>query len=184
MKFMGLLSVGRSVVRASDETHYNLMNVKTFHGMDWERLEPPVPARDGAEPALASAPSRPTVQPGDAAVRESLEKLHGLLTAAAASPRPGFWARLRLRLRPSRWDWANLLTGRSRRRGAEGLAQPELFILQQVKPMRNDLSDSDLDIVPSRRSRSEGRAGEKPARERTGPVWRRLSKRSAGNATP
>ena len=182
MKLMGLLSVGRSVVRTNDKTHYNLMSVKSLRGTELERLEPPLTSRAETETVIRSAPDLATLASAGGVPGGSLESGRLIAAVDPAVARQGFLARWLRRLDPLRWDWANLLTGRSRRRGFEGPVQRELFVLQHVKPMRNDLSDSDVESVPSRKSRSAGRFIEAPALDRTGPVWRRISKRFAGTA--
>lgn len=195
------------MVNATEDNHrYNMKNVNSMPKFGSGRpAQPLVPLGgsaicgepEGAPSAVAEAPVEPQVTLPETAVQREVvlplvapAGLPAAGLAPAEAPRGasagqrGFWAGALGWMRPSGWDLRKFFTGRPARRSAAGPVQRELFTLEQIKPMRNDLSDSDLEIMTPRGVSVQTPLFCPTVRPRPTPAWQRWTRRLVGVGRP
>ncbi len=194
MSLMQLLTVGQSLRETKDATGtYRLPDEKALPRFDgaqpgkWRTAE----AEDRLAPSLFEPAAR--LSPGDAAHADmesdpaKIEVETGSFPVPPPSPRPGAGAFNDASVQRRKWTLKQVLFVRRSQQTVDGRAVQTEWALEKVTVVRNDLNDSDLEIIPARKPALSPKPVQNPSwlfwkrqRDMAGSTWVRWTTRVFG----
>lgn len=160
MSWTNLLAAGRSVVGLGEKPAYQAVERGSVPRFEKASAEADAGPSGPLKPVLSRNPFGAAPVPSERAVPAAKEPLLGLVAPKAAVP-------------PKR-SWFGWLIGGNRRRESGPLVQGEL-LLQNVRPLRNNLREDDVALVERRQPKliwETPAAGAPP--DDQGHAWNRL----------
>lgn len=194
MSLLQLLTVGQSLRETKDTTGaYRLPEAKAVPRVDGSQPGESRPTKGEDplapslfEPAVRLSPRRPGAMAMEADPAK-VEVETGSFPVPPPSPKPGAGAFDNASVQQRKWSLKQVLFVRRSQQTVDGRAVQTEWALEKVMVMRNDLSDSDLEIVAARKPAHLPKPVQNPSwlfwkrqRDVAGSAWVRWTNRVFG----